>query len=76
AAEIGQAILAARSLRLADLAAKMPGSRAANYKRIQRLLQQAGPRPALERLLREQAGFVLDPVRAFEGFKDQLGERP
>ena len=36
AAEIGQAMLAVRSLRLTDLAAKMKGCHAASYKRIQR----------------------------------------
>ncbi|MEM4203124.1 MAG: hypothetical protein QXS54_03545 [Candidatus Methanomethylicaceae archaeon] len=38
AAKIGQAMLAARSLRLIEIAAKMRGSSAAGYKRIQRFL--------------------------------------
>ena len=63
AAEIGQAILAARSLRLTDIAAKMKGGSDANYKRIQRFIQQSDPRQALWRLFQEQAEFVLgDPT--------------
>lgn len=63
AAEIGQAILAARSLRLTDIAAQMKGSSSASYKRIQRFIQQADPREALWRLFQEQAEFVLgDPT--------------
>jgi hypothetical protein len=44
AAEIGQAMLAVRSLRLTDIAAKMRGSRDASYGQVQksRLSQQAG----------------------------------
>jgi len=41
ASEIGQAILEARSLRLSEIAAKMPGSMDAAYKRIHRFLQTA-----------------------------------
>lgn len=63
AAEIGQAILAARSLRLTDIAAKMRGSSDASYKRIQRFVKQADPCEALWRLLQEQAEFVIgDPT--------------
>ncbi|MEJ5200711.1 MAG: transposase [Anaerolineales bacterium] len=63
AAEIGQAILAARSLRLTEIAAKMKGSSAASYKRIQRFTHQADPRQALWRLFQEQAEFVIgDPT--------------
>lgn len=36
AAEIGQAILAARSLRLTEIAAAMQGSSDSSYKRLQR----------------------------------------
>ncbi|MEO0133015.1 MAG: transposase [candidate division WOR-3 bacterium] len=62
AAEIGEAILSARSLRLTEIAAKMRGSSAASYKRIQRFLHQADPRQALWRLFQEQAEFVIgDP---------------
>ena len=57
AAEIGQAILAARSLRLTDIAAKMKGNSDASYKRIGRFIRQADPRQALWRLFQEQAGL-------------------
>jgi hypothetical protein len=49
AAEIGQAILAARSLRLTDIAAQMRGTNDASYKRIQRFVQQVDPCKALWR---------------------------
>jgi hypothetical protein len=63
AAEIGQAILAARSLRLTDIASKMSGTSAANYKRIQRFIYQVDPSEALWRLFQEQAEFVIgDPT--------------
>lgn len=63
AAEIGQAILDAQSVRMTDLAAKMKGSSAASYKRIQRFVHQADPREALWRLFQEQAEFVIgDPT--------------
>ncbi|MCC6147608.1 MAG: transposase [Anaerolineaceae bacterium] len=63
AAEIGQAILAARSIRLTDIAAKMKGNSDASYKRIQRFIQQADPRQALWRLFQEEAEFVIgDPT--------------
>jgi hypothetical protein len=59
AAEIGQAILAAGSLRLTEIAAKMRGRSAASYKRIQRFLQQTDPREVLWRLFQEQAEFLI-----------------
>jgi len=63
AAEIGQAILAAQSIRLTDIAAEMPGDSEASYKRIQRFLKAADPREMLWRLFQEQAEFVLgDPT--------------
>lgn len=63
AAEIGQAILAARSLRLSEIAAKMRGGNAASYKRIQRFVRQVDPRPMLWRLFCEQAEYVIgDPT--------------
>ncbi len=63
ATEIGQAILAARSLRLTDLATKMKGQNAACYKRIQRFLKDNDPREVLWRLFQEQAEFVIgDPT--------------
>jgi hypothetical protein len=63
AAEIGQAMLAARSLRMTDIAAKMKGNSEANYKRIQRFVKPVDPRQALWRLFQEDAEFVIgDPT--------------
>lgn len=63
AGEIGEAILAARSLRLTDIAVEMEGESAAGYKRIQRFMQRADPRTALWRLFQEEAEFVIgDPT--------------
>jgi hypothetical protein len=55
AAEIGRAILAARSLRRTEVAAKMRGKAEAAYKRIQRFLRRVDPQPVLRRLFREEA---------------------
>lgn len=66
AAEIGQAILAARSLRLTEIAAQMRGKSAAAYKRIQRFLRKADPRQVLWRLLGDQAEFVIGDVTEIE----------
>lgn len=63
AAEIGNALMGARSLRLTDIAAEMSGKSAAGYKRIQRFLKTADPREALWRLFQENAAFVIgDPT--------------
>ena len=63
AGEIGAAILAARSLRLTDIAVEMEGESAAGYKRIQRFLKSSDPRTALWRLFQEDAEFVIgDPT--------------
>jgi hypothetical protein len=63
AGEIGEAILAARSVRLTDIAVEMEGESAAGYKRIQRFLKRADPRLALWRLFQEDAEFVIgDPT--------------
>ena len=63
AGEIGAAILAARSLRLTDIAVEMEGESAAGYKRIQRFLHSSDPRTALWRLFQEEAEFVIgDPT--------------
>ena len=63
AAEIGDAILAARSLRLTDVATEMDGDSAAGYKRIQRFLKTSDPRAVLWRLFQEDAEFVIgDPT--------------
>ena len=63
AGEIGAAMLAARSLRMTDIAVEMEGKSTAAYKRIQRFLEQADPRTALWRLFQEEAEFVIgDPT--------------
>jgi hypothetical protein len=63
AGEIGDAILAARSLRLTDIAVEMAGETDASYKRIQRFLKAVDPRAVLWRLFREEAEFVIgDPT--------------
>jgi hypothetical protein len=63
AGEIGAAILAARSLRMTDIAVEMEGESAAGYKRIQRFLGKVDPRAALWRLFQEDAEFVIgDPT--------------
>ena len=63
ASEILQAIMEARSPRLSDIAAKMPGQAAASYKRIQRFLQDHDPQEMLKMLFNEEADFVIgDPT--------------
>lgn len=66
AAELGEALLAARSLRLTEIATRMKGSMAAAYKRIQHFLRRADPRPALRRLFWEAAEFVRGDVTEVE----------
>jgi hypothetical protein len=63
AGEIIQAILEARSPRLTDISQRMSGKAPANYKRIQRFLDQTDPRAVLIRLFEEEAPFVIgDPT--------------
>ncbi len=63
AAVIVEAILAARSPRLTDIAQHMPGHEAANYKAIQRFLQQVDMPALLRRLFQADAPFVIgDPT--------------
>lgn len=63
AAEIGQAMLSARSLRMTDIASHMEGKSEAAYKRIQRFLRRKDPRPALVRLYQAEAEFMIgDPT--------------
>ena len=63
AAQIVEALLKARSPRLSDLAQHMGGQVAANYKAIQRFLQQADLQAALLRLFQAAAPFVIaDPT--------------
>lgn len=63
ASEIGQAMLAARSLRLTDISVAMAGKSDAGYKRIQRFLKASDPREQLWRMFREDAEYVIgDPT--------------
>lgn len=63
AAVILKAILEAQSPRLSEIAQKMPGTPAANYKQLQRFLVTADPQTALLRLFQTEAPFVLgDPT--------------
>jgi hypothetical protein len=63
ASVILKAILEAQSPRLSDIAQKMPGTPAANYKQLQRFLATTDPRTALLRLFQIDAPFVLgDPT--------------
>ena len=63
AGEIVEAILAAQSPRLSNIAEKMNGPSDCNYKRIQRFLQRTDLRDVLFRLFQEEAEFVIgDPT--------------
>lgn len=63
ASQILQGIMEARSPRLSDIAAQMPGQTEANYKRIQRFLQHHDPQEVLHRLFNDEAQFVIgDPT--------------
>ena len=63
AGQIMQGILEARSPRLSDIAAKIPGETAACYKRIQRFLREQDPQATLKMLFNEEANFVIgDPT--------------
>ncbi len=66
AAEIGEAMLKARSVRLSEVAARMRGNSEAAYKRIQRFLHRNDPREALWRLLPDQAEFVIGDITEIE----------
>ena len=55
--------LKARSPRLSEIAREMAGNEAANYKVIQRFLEETDPQEVLLRLFREEAPFVIgDPT--------------
>jgi len=63
ASQIIEGIMAARSPRLSDIAAHMPGGQSASYKRIERFLQVQDPQEALRMLFNEDAKFVIgDPT--------------
>jgi hypothetical protein len=58
-----KAILEAQSPRLSEIAQKMPGKPAANYKHLQRFLATTDPRLILLRLFQVDAPFVIgDPT--------------
>jgi hypothetical protein len=74
ASQIMQGIMEARSPRLSDIAAKMPGNVAASYKRIQRFLQEQEPQEALRMLFNEEADFVIgDPTEIERPNADRTG---
>jgi hypothetical protein len=63
ASEIIQGIMEERSPRISDIAARMQGSEAANYKKNQRFLEKNLPEEALKLLFNEEAKFVMgDPT--------------
>ena len=63
AARIMRGMLEARSPRLSDVSHRMPGNPPANYKAIQRFMEQSDPKAALQRLFQEDASFVIgDPT--------------
>ena len=56
AGEIGDAILAARSLRLTDIAVEMEGESTAGYKRIQRFIKAVDPRTGIMAVISGRCG--------------------
>jgi hypothetical protein len=63
ASEIGEGILAGRSLRMTDIANQMQGNTDAAYKRIQRFIEQEDAREVLGRLHQPTAEFMIgDPT--------------
>lgn len=63
AGEIIDGVLTAKSPRISDIADAMTGNYEANYKRVQRFLDQTNPKEQLQMLFNEQAEFVIcDPT--------------
>ena len=63
ASEIMEAILEAQSPRISDIADKMKGGEAGNYKKVQRFLKATDTHNAMKRLMNAEAGFVIgDPT--------------
>lgn len=63
AGEIIAGILKARSPRISDIAASVKGKYEANYKRIQRFLDEVNPKEQMQMLFNEEAEFVIcDPT--------------
>jgi len=74
ASEILQGILKGRSPRLSDIAAHMAGGPSANYKRIQRFLQDQHPQEVLKLLFNEEAEYVIgDPTEIERPHADRTG---
>jgi hypothetical protein len=72
ASQIIEGIMEARSPRLSEIAAKMPGNTDASYKRLQRFLQDNDPQEALQMLFNEEAEFVIaDPTEIERPHADQ-----
>ena len=62
-AQIAQAILKARSIRMTSIASFMPGKMETAYKRITRFLRSCDPKEALWKLFDQKAKFVIaDPT--------------
>lgn len=63
ASEIMEAILEAQSPRISDIADKMKGGEAGNYKKVQRFLKATDTHRALQRLMNAEADFLIgDPT--------------
>jgi len=63
ATEILKGMIEAHSPRLSDISREMKGNESANYKKIQRFLQETEPQQALLRLFQSEAEFVIgDPT--------------
>jgi len=63
AAEILKGMIEAHSPRLSDISREMKGNESANYKKIQRFLQEMEPQETLLRLFQSEAEFVIgDPT--------------
>jgi hypothetical protein len=72
ASQIIEGIMEARSPRLSEIAAKMPGNADACYKRLQRFLQENDPQTSLKMLFNEEADFVIaDPTEIERPHADQ-----
>lgn len=72
ASQIIEGIMEARSPRLSEIAAKMPGNTNASYKRLQRFLQENDPQANLKMLFNEEADFVIaDPTEIERPHADQ-----
>jgi hypothetical protein len=72
ASQIIEGIMEARSPRLSEIAAKMPGNTDASYKRLQRFLQENDPQTSLKTLFNEEAEFVIaDPTEIERPHADQ-----